>query len=524
MTTTIKRRNSLRLRITAWVALVSILGLFAAGLVSGVAGSQIIKTRIDENIAREMSEFRALSERHPELGFHDLILKSMRENVGDEHETFLGVLPQETIVPIWGEHDLPEDATFRQIIEEYTEAGFGTYHSKTDGEIRFAVMPLSGQTADGKTETAYFVVAYFLSRELTEMKRVLWIYAIASVVAVFAIAAASWVISSQVLRPLRELRDTARDISATDISQRLEIQGNDEVADLGRTFNDMLDRLKDSLDAQRNMLDDVGHELRTPITIVRGHLELLDESDPDDVETTRMIAMDELDRMNDLVNDVILLAKARRPDFLNLEPVDLSDVVTSALQRYGITETERIEFAAGSLEPVWVMGDKQRLIQAVLQLIDNAVSVCSATDPDSHHTITVGCDRLGNRAGLTVSDTGPGIDPKVLDKIFQRHERGTDAYEGTGLGLAIVDAIVKAHGGSAHVAQTGPEGTTMGIALTAIPAPNTRTLESVESLISEDAADFDDDAEADAEVAETPSIPEESALPPVIPPKKSTDS
>src|SRR5690606_7559655 len=104
-------------------------------------------------------------------------------------------------------------------------------------------------------------------------------------------------------------------------------------SDLSRTFNAMLDRLQRSFDTQRRLLDDVSHELRTPITIVRGHLELLDPSGPADVADTRDLAIDELDRMNVLVDDIALLVKTSRPDFLQSAPVDVAELTELVLAK-----------------------------------------------------------------------------------------------------------------------------------------------------------------------------------------------
>jgi signal transduction histidine kinase len=144
-----------------------------------------------------------------------------------------------------------------------------------------------------------------------------------------------WFVSGRILRPLRSLRRTAAGIGEDDLTTRIDARGTDEVSDLSRAFNAMLDRLQRSFDAQRRLLDDVSHELRTPITIVRGHLELLDPADPADVTDTRELAIDELDRMNVLVDDIALLVKTSRPDVLERLPVDVAELTEQVLARRG---------------------------------------------------------------------------------------------------------------------------------------------------------------------------------------------
>ena len=109
--------------------------------------------------------------------------------------------------------------------------------------------------------------------------------------------------------------------------------GSDEIADLTDNFNRMLDRLEESFLAQRQLLDDVGHELRTPITVIRGHLDVLDVADPAAVASARALLLDESDRMNRLVEDLILLAKVRQPDFVRPEPVELVEVTDGAFAK-----------------------------------------------------------------------------------------------------------------------------------------------------------------------------------------------
>jgi HAMP domain-containing protein len=118
-------------------------------------------------------------------------------------------------------------------------------------------------------------------------------------------------VAGRLLRPLRDLRSATEIITSTDMSRRDEVRdGDDEVTHLALTFNSMLDRLEQSFAAQRRFLDDAGHELRTPITILRGHLEVLDTSDPADIDSTRALLLDEVDRMQRLVDDLMLLSRA----------------------------------------------------------------------------------------------------------------------------------------------------------------------------------------------------------------------
>jgi len=210
-------------------------------------------------------------------------------------------------------------------------------------------------------------------------------------------------------------------------------------------------------DAQRRLLDDVRHELKTPITIVRGHLELMDAADPADVEATRELGIAELDRMTRLIGDIDLLA-AIESDSFSMGDVDIaaltqriSDLV-AVIGGHGWT----VEHHAAGI----IRGDRDRLLQAWLQLADNAAKYTPSDSP-----IELGSAIHPSGAQLWVRDHGPGIAPALRHRIFRRFDRGSGkrSVGGSGLGLAIVDAIAKAHDGRCTVADTPGGGATFTI-------------------------------------------------------------
>jgi signal transduction histidine kinase len=234
---------------------------------------------------------------------------------------------------------------------------------------------------------------------------------------------------------------TARSISESDLSRRIPVRGHDEIARLTATFNEMLDRLEAAFETQRHFVDDAGHELKTPITIIRGHLELL-EGEPDERRETLALVMDELDRMGRIVNDLLLLAKSEEPDFLGLETVDVEPLTNELEQKAGALGSRdwRLERRGRGI----IVADRQRLTQAIVQLVQNAVEHTSEGD-----RISLGSAVENGEARLWVRDEGPGIPLDEQERIFQRFGRGAGARraEGAGLGLAIVKAIADAHHG-----------------------------------------------------------------------------
>ncbi len=226
-----------------------------------------------------------------------------------------------------------------------------------------------------------------------------------------------------------------------------------------------MDRLDGALSSQRQLLDDVGHELRTPVTIINGHLELMDPHDPQDVQQSRDIAMDELNRMSVLINDLVTLAKSNRTDFLQTEPVQVGKLLDDILDKArGLGQRQwRIDYRAEAT----VRLDPMRLTQAMLQLCANAVKFS-----EDESRIALGNEILRDAHGETtlrwwVSDAGTGIRSDDLDRIFERFGRGQNSARssGSGLGLAIVQAIAETHGGRVWVSSEPDQGSTFYIDL-----------------------------------------------------------
>ena len=286
------------------------------------------------------------------------------------------------------------------------------------------------------------IVASSADGEREEVFATVYIVIQVLVFALFIALMLAWIIAGQVLRPLRTLTLAASSIGESDLTQRIPIRGQGEMADLAKTFNKMMDRLEKAFKTQRNFINDAGHELRTPITIVRGHLELL-EDDPEERKATIDLVLDELDRMTRFVDDLILLAKAEQVSFLRLETIDLA------------TFTEELYFKAKCLgDRNWklakkgqgtIIGDRQRLTQAMMNLAENATQHTKLKD-----TIALGTSIREEQVRLWVRDTGEGIQLKDQERIFQRFARASNTRrrsEGAGLGLAIVQAIAHGHNG-----------------------------------------------------------------------------
>ncbi|WP_020574857.1 sensor histidine kinase [Actinopolymorpha alba] len=216
---------------------------------------------------------------------------------------------------------------------------------------------------------------------------------------------------------------------------------------------------------QRQFLDDTGHELRTPITVMRGHLELLDASSRAEVAETRVLILGELDRMSRLVDDLTMLARADAPNFLRPAPVGVGQLVDEVTRKARMLGARSWKVEART--DIVVMADAQRLTQALLQLAHNAVKV---TDPADTIWLGSSVDRSAGTVRLWVRDRGPGVHPQDSRRIFGRFERGAANGEGSGLGLAIVAAIAEAHGGTVVLDSVPDQGARFTIVIPLAPA------------------------------------------------------
>jgi signal transduction histidine kinase len=304
--------------------------------------------------------------------------------------------------------------------------------------IRYLAVPVTA----GREVRGVFVVASALSAESAEVTEAVRLVALVLVSVLLIASALAWVVAGRVLAPLRLLSETARSISETDLTRRIPASGKDEIAELARTFNAMLDRLERAFASQNAFVSDASHELRTPITIIRGHLELLGD-DPRERRETVEIVTDELDRMNRFVDDLLLLARSERDDFLRMGEIELG-ALTDELVDKAIALGPRSWRLEARGEAV-VVADRQRLTQALMGLAQNAVQHTDAEAP-----IWIGSSVDDGEASLWVRDSGPGIARRDRDRVFERFARasaGRRRSEGAGLGLAIVRAIADAHGG-----------------------------------------------------------------------------
>ncbi|GAA1497006.1 HAMP domain-containing sensor histidine kinase [Paeniglutamicibacter kerguelensis] len=424
--------------------------------------------RIDDSLQRSVEEFRVLAARHadptvfPEPVTAEVLLyTAMQQTLPANHEGMLSIVNEKVrwtapeVVDLRLEND-PEFVAWAAGSTSLTDV---VVQSVATAKTTYRAVSVPVSLGD-QAGPAHLIFAYDYTAEKRALNQGFLMYLLVGLVVLLTAGVAGWLLVGRILRPITLLRDTARQISESDLSQRIEVVGRDDLAELTVTVNAMLDRLENAMTSQRQLLDDVGHELRTPVTIIQGHLELMDPLDPDDVDQSRDIALAELDRMSFLINDLVTLAKSNRIDFVQPVATNVGTLLDDLLDKAHPLGDR--SWKIGHRNEAVAVLDPHRITQAMLQLCSNAVKFSA---PGS--TITLGTNINGSPDGkktlrFWVRDEGIGIAPEDQERIFERFGRGHNSKrtEGSGLGLNIVAAIAAAHHGSVDVSSDPGIGST----------------------------------------------------------------
>jgi len=273
------------------------------------------------------------------------------------------------------------------------------------------------------------------------------------------------------LRPLARAASTAATITQSSLGDRIEYAGpDDEVGEMARAINAMLDRLESAFGEQRRFTADASHELRTPLAVIAGHAEMLRSLEMEPAERAEELALisDEVARMGRLVDDLLALARLESGGAGPHQPLEVSTLLAEAAARGRGLGDRTITVAAAS--DLWVSGDPDQLMQALLNLVGNAVA---HTRPGGTITLSATAPQPG-LVHITVADDGPGIRREDLDRVFDRFyrvqgPRGADSG-GSGLGLAITRRLVELHGGTVAASNRAGSGAVFGIELPRIAA------------------------------------------------------
>ena len=343
----------------------------------------------------------------------------------------------------------------------------GLKHSLTSQKISATAFQVGGITFI-QPDQAQLVQRAVNERALDALR----VYSFWALLALFFTSlVVGWIVSGRVLRPLGEISNSVREIQASDLKQRIDLGGpNDELRQLADTFDDMLGRLDEAFEGQRQFIHEASHELRNPLAVIRTNLEVT-LSDPnasaEDLRHTAEVVERSSERMARLVDDLLVYA---RKETLSLErdPVDVAQLIDEAAEEFAAPAVAAgVHLVHHAPSGLWVIGDRLALRQALGNLLANAIRY----SPEST-TVRLRGGIDGPWVWIAVEDQGPGIDPSDQDRVFQRFWRG-NPREGreqgrSGLGLTIVRQIAEAHGGEVKLVSQVDHGSAFALWLPAL--------------------------------------------------------
>jgi signal transduction histidine kinase len=433
-----------RLAIAHALVLTTVLGLAVLGLLHAFRTQTASST--SRTLVAEMNNFAGAAAGRPDgQSLRRFTESYLRTRALPEGELLVVTLPDGSRLGSAGSTWLLATAQVRQWARTPARSGSLLEVEHDDHTFQLANAPL---VSGGRT-VGTIVVAADLTRAESGIDRVRNLAIGEALLALLAGTASGYLLLRGLLRRIGRITATAADIGHGRLDRRLGDQGtDDEVGLLAQTFDEMTDRLAAAMLAQRRLLSDVSHQLRTPLTVARGHLEVLGRTgttDPVEVRDTVALVVDEIDHMRALVERLLMLGRALEPDFIEPAPVDLRSFCADLVETCRVLADR--DWGLSPVPDLVIEVDGAKLRGALLNLVDNAVR--ATVDGD---LIALTIDEAPDGAVLlAVEDSGPGIPADTRAEVLRRFQRGGNGAadsHGSGLGLAIVKAVAEAHGGA----------------------------------------------------------------------------
>jgi len=308
-----------------------------------------------------------------------------------------------------------------------------------------------------------------LAEYQSQMHQIRTVFAVALLVMVVLGVLAGWLQLRTVFRSVEQVRSIALGISEGKLDRRIELDGNgQELSDLANAFNKMLDRIQLLLKEMRDVSDHIAHDLRTPVSRIRGLAEssLLKNGTATDVKDDALAAIvEESDHLSEMINTMLEIAQTNSGlSHMGMDTIDIADLMADAYELFlpvaedaGITMEMHTERA-----PIEISGDGARIQRVVANLLDNAIKFTAAGGHIRCHV-----KRTDTVANLTISDTGIGISAQALPHLFERFYRADNSRStpGNGLGLSYAQSVIRAHGGEIRMNSQIGQGTTVTVHL-----------------------------------------------------------
>lgn len=442
---------SLQARLLTGMAAIAVVLAVAAGLIARTTERHLVE-QVDAQLARA----QAPPPERPVLRGQQERLSSVFVSAFNRRTGELFVYAEPTLA---GDPPPPPELTLEEAIE---------------AEGRGRPFTLDGYRVLVRSDRFLFVYALPLDDVDAAVDRLVAVEAVAVLAVLAVLALVSWWVIRLGVRPLKQMTATASAIAAGDLSHRVpDGETGTEAGELGAALNQMLGRIETAFDARtrseerlKQFVADASHELRTPITTIRGYAELyrsgglVERSELD--EALRRTEQEAV-RMGGLVDDLLHLARLDQGRPIEREPVDLAALARDATRDAQVVDPERT-IAVEADGTLVVRGDEARLRQVLANLVTNAIVHTAPRTP-----VEVRAHRVGDDAVLEVIDRGAGMPPDVAARAFERFYRADPARArdrgGSGLGLAIVEATVTAHGGTVALNTAPGAGTTVRVVL-----------------------------------------------------------
>lgn len=466
------RRLPARWRLTLWYAalLAATMTLFSGVLY--VALREQLYRGLDEQLLNQAALSLAAVRVEADGDGNELFVESSVAGIPDG-EYFLRLLDDQrrTIFETGGN---PGGVPVDQAVIDAALAGRSEYSTALDedGEtLRLVSVPVRVPRADAGSAIAGVLQLGLDRNEIDEpLAGLLTALAVAGPVVLLAAAAGGYVLAGRVLAPVATITNLAARIGAGDLSARLQLDlPDDELGRLARTFDAMLARIDDAFERQRRFTGDAAHELRTPLSLMRGQVDLA-LARPRSAAAYReaLQAFDgDLERMTALIGTLLTLARSDSGQLVpERAPFDLANTAHLVREQYAAVAADAGVALVQETAPTPLVADEDLLMQLLVNLVDNALAHTPAGG-----VITLGCRPRDGQALLWVADTGHGIAPEHLPRLFDRFYRvdtgRTRQRGGAGLGLAICEAIAEAHGGRISLTSTPGAGTRVDVVLPA---------------------------------------------------------
>jgi len=453
--------SSLRWRLTAWVAAVMLISVAIIFYVVYRDTGTELRAQIDRDVTEDTAQMANVLAAHAAGGSEQVIAAGhayVRTQPYDATSTLLFVLVPGA-APAFNHPEIvggPGSDDGDSAAQRAREAALGTRLLQPHVGFTVQQVPDTGPTRilERQVHVGGVPVVVGAGEPLAMVDRaqdgVERTFVLAGAITFLLALVASYLAGARVSAPLRRMAAIATRVDGGELEPRMKAPaGGGEVRVLAEAFNNMLDRLTDELKGQRGFIADASHELRTPITVIRGQLEVLAaQEDPsaEDVRRTEQHVQREITRISRLVDDLLLLAQAEHTDFLRPERIDLRTFVQQLWDGISLTADRRFEL--GRVPSGTLVADPDRLAQALSNLARNAI----AQTRESSGLVALEVDQPTlDEIRFVVIDDGPGIPISERERVFERFHRTDPARSrsmgGAGLGLAIVRAIADAHHG-----------------------------------------------------------------------------